>query len=163
MKLIFRWMSVPLLPANSQTSSDVYAVACLLCKLMGMTQRQTLRLCIGSALSFPSHHMCLPEAPVWSIQYGTAHMHQARVIIWMLDTAVHKNWESHIDASHSRQPLVKGERLVRYEVNAVTPVEGPPTQIRFDKSNLLPCLLAPTRPLWLLNCSKLNPRLPRSS
>ena len=30
-----------------------------------------------------------------------------------------KNCESHIDASHSRQPLVKGERLVRYEVNAV--------------------------------------------
>ena len=30
-----------------------------------------------------------------------------------------KNWRSHIDASHSRQPLVKGERLVRYEVNAV--------------------------------------------
>ena len=26
---------------------------------------------------------------------------------------------SHIDASHSRQPLVKRERLVRYEVNAV--------------------------------------------
>ena len=31
----------------------------------------------------------------------------------------HKNSRSHIDASHSRQPLVKGERLVRYEVNAV--------------------------------------------
>ena len=30
-----------------------------------------------------------------------------------------KNCESHIDASHSRQSLVKGERLVRYEVNAV--------------------------------------------
>ena len=30
-----------------------------------------------------------------------------------------KNCGSHIDASHSRQPLVKGERLVRYEVNAV--------------------------------------------
>jgi len=30
-----------------------------------------------------------------------------------------KNFGSHIDASHSRQPLVKGERLVRYEVNAV--------------------------------------------
>ena len=30
-----------------------------------------------------------------------------------------KNWISHIDASHSRQPLVKGERLVRLEVNAV--------------------------------------------
>ena len=26
---------------------------------------------------------------------------------------------SHIDASHARQPLVKGERLVRYEVEAV--------------------------------------------
>ena len=32
-----------------------------------------------------------------------------------------KNCGSHIDASHSRQPLVKGERLVRYEVNAVMP------------------------------------------
>jgi len=30
-----------------------------------------------------------------------------------------KNSRNHIDASHSRQPLVKGERLVRYEVNAV--------------------------------------------
>ena len=30
-----------------------------------------------------------------------------------------KNSGSHIDASHPRQPLVKGERLVRYEVNAV--------------------------------------------
>ena len=30
-----------------------------------------------------------------------------------------KNTGSHIDASHSRQPLVKGERLVRYEMNAV--------------------------------------------
>ncbi len=30
-----------------------------------------------------------------------------------------KNLGSHIDASLSRQPLVKGERLVRYEVNAV--------------------------------------------
>ena len=30
-----------------------------------------------------------------------------------------KNCGSHIDASHSRQPLVKGERLVRHEVNAV--------------------------------------------
>jgi len=43
----------------------------------------------------------------------------AHVSIASLDIAVRKNWESHIDASHSRQPLVKGERLVRYEVNAV--------------------------------------------
>ena len=35
-----------------------------------------------------------------------------------------KNSGSHIDASHSRQPLVKGERLVRYEVNAV--MQDPP-------------------------------------
>ena len=34
-----------------------------------------------------------------------------------------KNYESHIDASLSRQPLVKGERLVRYEVNAVMAVQ----------------------------------------
>jgi hypothetical protein len=42
-----------------------------------------------------------------------------------------KNSEIHIDVSHSRQPLVKGERLVRYEVNTVirlagwTPVPAP--------------------------------------
>ena len=36
-----------------------------------------------------------------------------------------KNWRSHIDASHSRQPLVKGERLVRYEVNAVMALTQP--------------------------------------
>jgi hypothetical protein len=35
-----------------------------------------------------------------------------------------KNSGSHIDASHSRQPLVKGERLVRYEVNAVMQAAG---------------------------------------
>ena len=35
-----------------------------------------------------------------------------------------KNWRSHIDASHSRQPLVKGERLVRYEVNAMIKVRA---------------------------------------
>ena len=34
-----------------------------------------------------------------------------------------KNSNSHIDASHSRQPLVKGERLVRLEVNAVIPMK----------------------------------------
>ena len=33
-----------------------------------------------------------------------------------------KNCESHIDASHSWRPLVKGVRLVRYEVNAVMDV-----------------------------------------
>ena len=40
-----------------------------------------------------------------------------------------KNLGSHIDASHSRQPLVKGERLVRYEVNAVMLPHGTKTWI----------------------------------
>ena len=40
------------------------------------------------------------------------------------DQSSHKNSNSHIDASHSRQPLVKGERLVRYEVNAVMTLFG---------------------------------------
>ena len=35
-----------------------------------------------------------------------------------------KNLGSYIDASHSRQPLVKGERLVRYEVNAVMAINA---------------------------------------
>ena len=50
----------------------------------------------------------------------------AWLLIWQAGVAVivgtlrfPKNCGSHIDASLSRQPLVKGERLVRYEVNAV--------------------------------------------
>ena len=44
---------------------------------------------------------------------------------WLVGAqGLRKNSRSHIDASHSRQPLVKGERLVRYEVNAVM-LEGP--------------------------------------
>ena len=34
-------------------------------------------------------------------------------------TEAPQKFRTHIDASHSRQPLVKGERLVRHEVNAV--------------------------------------------
>ena len=45
-----------------------------------------------------------------------------------------KNCGSHIDASHSRQPLVKGERLVRYEVNAVMPsCSGAPSSCGLQK------------------------------
>jgi len=43
------------------------------------------------------------------------------------DQSPRKNSGSHIDASHSRQPLVKGERLVRYEVNAVMHDMAAPT------------------------------------
>ena len=38
---------------------------------------------------------------------------------WRWGVCPAKIGKSHIDASLSRQPLVKGERLVRYEVNAV--------------------------------------------
>ena len=46
----------------------------------------------------------------------TAYLYAVRLVG---DQGPRKNSGSHIDASHSRQPLVKGERLVRYEVNAV--------------------------------------------
>ena len=39
--------------------------------------------------------------------------------ISLLGNTPRKNWGIHIAAFLSRQPLVKGERLVRYEVNAV--------------------------------------------
>ena len=47
------------------------------------------------------------EGPCWRLAYFVGNQGSL------------KNSNSHIDASHSRQPLVKGERLVRYEVNAV--------------------------------------------
>ena len=43
----------------------------------------------------------------------------SRLVTKVGNQSSRKNSNSHIDASHSRQPLVKGERLVRYEVNAV--------------------------------------------
>ena len=50
-----------------------------------------------------------------------------------------KNLGSHIDASHSRQPLVKGERWVRYEVNAVMSI---------NRSTQLTCAT-----VWRLQCA----------
>ena len=44
---------------------------------------------------------------------------EMHLMCWAL--LARKNYGNHIAASHSRQPLVKGERLVRYEVNAVMP------------------------------------------
>ena len=71
---------------------------------------------------------------------------------------------SHIDASHSRQPLVKGERLVRYEVNAVMPASRPPflwreapcahvtarrcLRVRFPRRQLAPRLQGPSQYTW---------------
>ena len=62
---------------------------------------------------------------------------------WLFDVGNQgslKNSNSHIDASHSRQPLVKGERLVRYEVNAVMLGKGYALRQRRNK--------APLRDYW---------------
>ena len=55
-----------------------------------------------------------------------------------------KNSGSHIDASHSRQPLVKGERLVRYEGNAVMCMCVPAILCRGFVVDIV-CLLEPLR------------------
>ena len=58
-----------------------------------------------------------------------------------------QKYRSHIDASHSRQPLVKGERLVRYEVNAVMPkglasIQPLPSRLSVAASSCTPVALA---------------------
>ncbi len=58
---------------------------------------------------------CILKGPFpGGLAWGWAVTHSMEYIPYAL-----KNSVSHIDASLSRQPLVKGERLVRYEVNAV--------------------------------------------
>ena len=56
-------------------------------------------------------------------------------------TRPRKNSEIHIDVSHSRQPLVKGERLVRYEVNTVIAVSVNKDKTRSvdEQPRSLPC------------------------
>ncbi len=56
---------------------------------------------------------------LWCIQATHELLMRPLIQIKWLGRMPRKNCGSHIDASHSRQPLVKGERLVRYEVNAV--------------------------------------------
>ena len=56
-------------------------------------------------------HACQPsnkEFPLFYLKWNV-----------LLGNTPRKNWGIHIAAFLSRQPLVKGERLVRYEVNAV--------------------------------------------
>ena len=59
------------------------------------------------------------ETPLWALRAKKHRAHEVNPFVG--SQGPHKNSGSHIDASHSRQPLVKGERLVRYEVNAVMP------------------------------------------
>ena len=56
---------------------------------------------------------------VWLYACGSVSLCKLYGCIIVGSQSSRKNSGSHIDASHSRQPLVKGERLVRYEVNAV--------------------------------------------
>ena len=77
-------------------------------------------------------------------------------VLWLLAPRCLKNWVSHIDASHSRQPLVKGERLVRYEVNAVMQESGKDSAPRFYSDyqcawNFI-CLRTPPRRNWTSAC-----------
>ena len=57
-----------------------------------------------------------------------------------------KNSEIHIDVSHSRQPLVKGERLVRYAVNTVMHEVGQPRVPGFELNDCYPWLQAQWKP-----------------
>jgi hypothetical protein len=61
-------------------------------------------------------------------------------------TRPRKNSEIHIDVSHSRQPLVKGERLVRYEVNTVMHEVGQPRVPNFEFNDCNPWLKAQLQP-----------------
>ena len=61
-------------------------------------------------------HACQPsnkEFPLFYLKWNV-----------LLGNTPRKNWGIHIAAFLSRQPLVKGERLVRYEVNAVIKLKG---------------------------------------
>ena len=71
---------------------------------------------ISIILSFSHHAMQLATAILAADLPPTAFTDAAHEVGAL---ELRKNWGSHIDASHSRQPLVKGERLVRHEVNAV--------------------------------------------
>ena len=57
--------------------------------------------------------------PLQHLTHNSSLLQNLRKLIIVGAQELRKNWGSHIDASHSRQPLVKGERLVRHEVNAV--------------------------------------------
>ena len=71
---------------------------------------------------------------------------------------------SHIDASLSRQPLVKGERLVRYEVNAVIPTVRTATgtyQNKTDEAGVSALIVGSTYPESI--CSRSSRSCPDAS
>ena len=68
-------------------------------------------------------------------------------------TRPRKNSEIHIDVSHSRQPLVKGERLVRYEVNTVMQRFGCQGVPSFEVHDCGPLSCSRRRPQFDTTCS----------
>ena len=77
-------------------------------------------------------------------------------------TRPRKNSEIHIDVSHSRQPLVKGERLVRYEVNTVMHGVGQSRVPKLELNDCYPWLKAKLKPKLQL-CKQTVARRCRSS
>ena len=94
---------------------------------------------------------CTPDAAEWRLH--------CRVRVVLLGArGPFKNSVSHIDASLSRQPLVKGERLVRYEVNAVMPLSGGHGQQGLAKrrGQMFLCLPATFWPIWAVPAETLR-------
>ena len=91
-------------------------------KLRGLVRPSPLAPCDQLRASLPA-----PAAPA-ECDHKTYSARARRAALAVTSTSSRKhgwgtsprtNSEIHIDVSHSRQPLVKGERVVRYEVNTV--------------------------------------------
>ena len=85
--------------------------------------------------------MCLKNETMATVHHK--HSHHAEIFPKVEATSLFKNMGSHIDASHSRQPLVKGEKLVRYEVNAEILVYRQGCNMLYYKFTLQPFFDAP--------------------
>ena len=90
--------------------------------VLGCSHRHENRLTMQCCPAFASvsRRHCWAEAPIKTARMTlTIKLDGNWVCCFVGTLRPRKNSGSHIDASLSRQPLVKGERLVRYEVNAV--------------------------------------------
>jgi len=87
---------------------------------LGSASRGALELLSTECAPLPGKTTACPHARALRCLHRDASAtHSQRESLVVGAQGPRKNSGSHIDASHSRQPLVKGERLVRYEVNAV--------------------------------------------
>ena len=90
------------------------ALGCLSRRVLDCLSRRVCELARKEFKCLTGHTEC-GHVHTWTAAYPNGHVGSQ---------GSRKNLGSHIDASHSRQPLVKGERLVRYEVNAVMHIYG---------------------------------------